>query len=447
MDIQKIDATRLNPAPYNPRRDLKPGDKDYEKLKRSIEQFGAVEPVVWNQQTGNVVGGHQRLKILLDMGQTQIDCVVVDMDEQREKALNLALNRITGDWDEGKLATLMADFDASDFDVCLTGFDASEIDALMNKFYSAEAAEDHFDAEKAKADIAAAGDPITRPGDLWQLGDHRLLCGSAESPEDMTRIMGGGSSAGTAHADCAVTALPEPGAEYKKSGLDPWLEVMAAAVKNICKYAGVVCWNMADLFSTGSQFIEPVALHSMRLFSDCNFRPLWVRVWKKQGILARSGSAHLTSAKPAGEYETVAAFAGREPAFGQAREEYNDQDYDWVSAFAAHSYQFTRRLTKEERRKWGYAGVWEIAEVRLPAAMPGGKDGAQIPVELPWRCIKMHSDPGHIVLDPFARAGATLIAAEQSGRACYALEADPVNCDVIIMRWEQFTGEKAVKIE
>lgn len=428
MDIQKIEAVRLNPAPYNPRKDLKPSDRDYEKLKRSIEQFGAVEPVVWNKQTGNVVGGHQRLKILLDMGQTLIDCAVVDLDEQREKALNLALNRITGDWDEGKLAALMADLDAVDFDVSLTGFDVSEIDALMNKFYSSEASEDNFDADKAKADIQAAGEPATQPGALWQLGNHRLLCGSATSPEDMTRLMDG------SHADCAVTAPPMPGADYKKNGLDPWLESMAAAIKNICKYAGVVCWNMADLFSTGSQFIEPTQLHSMSLFADCNFRPLWVRIWKKQGILARSGSAHLSSAKPAGEFEAVAAFAG------QPQEEYNDQEYEWVSAFAAHSYKFTRRLTREERRKWGYAGVWEMA------AMPGSKDGAQIPVELPWRCIKMHSDPGKVVLDPFARAGTTLIAAEQSGRACHALEADPLNCNVIIMRWEQFTGEKAEKI-
>lgn len=101
MEIRKVDAGRLNPAAYNPRRDLKPGDKDYEKLKRSIEEFGFVEPVVWNERTGFVVGGHQRLKVLLDMGVTQIDCVVVDMEPEREKALNVALNRIQGDWDEG----------------------------------------------------------------------------------------------------------------------------------------------------------------------------------------------------------------------------------------------------------------------------------------------------------------------------------------------------------
>jgi ParB-like chromosome segregation protein Spo0J len=81
MNIQKISVDKLNPAEYNPRKDLKPGDKEYEKLKRSIEEFGYVEPVIWNQKTGNVVGGHQRLKVLLDLGQTEIDCVVVDLDK------------------------------------------------------------------------------------------------------------------------------------------------------------------------------------------------------------------------------------------------------------------------------------------------------------------------------------------------------------------------------
>jgi len=86
LNIQKISVEKLNPAVYNPRKDLKPGDKEYEKLKRSIEEFGYVEPVIWNQKTGNVVGGHQRLKVLLDLGQTEIDCVVVDLDPQREKS-------------------------------------------------------------------------------------------------------------------------------------------------------------------------------------------------------------------------------------------------------------------------------------------------------------------------------------------------------------------------
>ena len=128
MDIQRVPVSRLNPAAYNPRIDLKPGDKDYEKLKRSILEFGDVQPIVWNRQTGNIVGGHQRFKILQDIGRAEIDCVVVDMDLEHEKALNIALNKIQGDWDEDKLSSLMAEFDASSFDVSITGFEASEVD-------------------------------------------------------------------------------------------------------------------------------------------------------------------------------------------------------------------------------------------------------------------------------------------------------------------------------
>lgn len=431
MQIQKVNAARLNPAAYNPRRDLKPGDRDYEKLKRSIEEFGFVEPVVWNEATGNVVGGHQRLKVLLDMGETEIDCVVVDLEPEKEKALNLALNRIQGGWDEGKLAEVMADLDASDFDVSLTGFDAEEIDALMNKFYSAEAVEDDFDREKAAAEMKAAGGAITKPGDLWELGNHRLYCGDPVQADSYERLMG------TAQAAFAMASPPVPrAAEYKKDGLGPWMERMAAVAGNLCRYVPIVCWNINDLFSTGSQYVEPTGFYSMKLFADCNFRPLCIRVWKKQGQQARAGSTHLNSVKPQRQFEYLAAFAGEQA------EEYNLPEYAWVSAFAAHNYHFVKRLTKEERRKWGYAGVWEIS-----APAPDTDGALPVPVELPWRCMKMHSDPGALVLDPFCGGAATLIAAEQSGRRCFAMDNDPANCDLAIMRWEQFTGEKAVLIK
>lgn len=122
MNIQKLPVAKLKAAKYNPRHDLRPGDPEYEKLKRSITEFGYVEPVIWNKRTGNVVGGHQRLKVLIDLGQNEIDCVVVDLDPQREKALNIALNKVTGAWDNDKLALLIEDLVAADFDVSLTGF-------------------------------------------------------------------------------------------------------------------------------------------------------------------------------------------------------------------------------------------------------------------------------------------------------------------------------------
>src|SRR5690554_4231167 len=240
MNIQKISVEKLNPAAYNPRKDLKPGDKEYEKLKRSIEEFGYVEPVIWNQKTGNVVGGHQRLKVLLDLGQTEIDCVVVDLDPQREKALNLALNKIQGEWDENKLAELMAELDAGAFDVSLTGFDASEIDELLNRWYSKEAIQDSFDIDKAHEEIVQR-EPVTKRGDIWLLGNHRLMCGDSTKDEDFEKLMEG------CYAQMAVTSPPYGvGKEYEKAGIEPWFETVRPVIRNLCRYADIVCWNRSE---------------------------------------------------------------------------------------------------------------------------------------------------------------------------------------------------------
>ena len=162
MQIEKISVDKLKAAAYNPRKELKPGDAEYEKLKRSITEFGYVEPVIWNKTTGNVVGGHQRLSVLKDLGQTEVDCVIVELDDQREKALNIALNKIQGEWDKDKLSELFAEFDGSEFDVTLTGFDAAEVDELLNAFYSKEAVQDDFNVDEEKEAIEAKG-AITKP--------------------------------------------------------------------------------------------------------------------------------------------------------------------------------------------------------------------------------------------------------------------------------------------
>lgn len=131
MDIRIIPIEQLNPAPYNPRQDLQPGDLAFEKLKRSLNEFGCVEPIVWNQRTGNVVGGHQRLKVLIESGAAEVEASVVDLDPDREKALNLALNKITGAWDDVLLAELLQELDGSEVDALLSGFDREEIDGLL----------------------------------------------------------------------------------------------------------------------------------------------------------------------------------------------------------------------------------------------------------------------------------------------------------------------------
>jgi len=431
MNIEKIKVGLLKPARYNPRKDLKPGDKEYQKLRRSIEEFGYVEPVIFNRRTGNVVGGHQRLKVLLDLGHTEIDCVVVELDPQKEKALNLALNKIQGEWDETKLAELMAELDAGAFDVSLTGFDAAEIDELLNRWHAKEAVQDDFDVEKEKERIEGEG-AQTLPGDIWLLGKHRLMCGDSTSEADFAKLMDGG------HAQCAVTSPPYGvGKEYEKAGIGPWFQTIRPVIKNLCKYADIVCWNLGDLYATGSQFIEPTSVYSVNMFAENGYRPIWIRIWKKQGMNFGVGPYHLVSNKPVQQYEYISAFSKN----GEA-EEYNDQEYLWLSAFAGHSYRFVKRLTRDERKKWGYAGIWEMTTVRANKEHP-----AMFPVELPWRCIKMHSDRGGSILEPFSGSGTTIIAAEQTERRCYAMELSPVYCDLAVNRWEAFTGAKAVRLE
>jgi ParB-like chromosome segregation protein Spo0J len=138
MEIEKITLEKINPAAYNPRKDLKPGDSEYEKLRKSITEFGFVEPLVWNRRTGNLVGGHQRLKILKEMGFSEVEVSVVDLDDAKEKALNIALNKISGDWDMPLLKDLLEELDTGDFDMDLTGFTSKEIEDLMNQFHIEE---------------------------------------------------------------------------------------------------------------------------------------------------------------------------------------------------------------------------------------------------------------------------------------------------------------------
>lgn len=132
MNIAKVDISVLNPATYNPRKDLKPDDPEYIKLKRSIQEFGYVEPLVVNKRNNVIVGGHQRFKVLKDLGYKEIDVVYIDLDDIHEKSLNIALNKISGDWDADKLEDLLREINLDDgIDDLLTGFNLEEIDTIL----------------------------------------------------------------------------------------------------------------------------------------------------------------------------------------------------------------------------------------------------------------------------------------------------------------------------
>jgi ParB-like chromosome segregation protein Spo0J len=134
LEIRKMPIDKFDPAYYNPRKDLKPEDPEYEKLKKSIQEFDLVEPLVWNERTSRLIGGHQRLKVLQELGYTEVEVSVVDLPEEKEKVLNLALNKIQGDWDYLKLKDLLQELDTGEFDLELTGFDMGEIEDLMTQF-------------------------------------------------------------------------------------------------------------------------------------------------------------------------------------------------------------------------------------------------------------------------------------------------------------------------
>lgn len=134
IEFRTLPIDALHPAPYNPRVDLRPGDPAYERLARSLSEFDLVQPLVWNERTGHVVGGHQRLTVLRNNGVTEVPVVVVDLPLEREQALNVALNNanVGGDWEPAKLADLLGDLHAlPDFDATLTGFDPKDLADLL----------------------------------------------------------------------------------------------------------------------------------------------------------------------------------------------------------------------------------------------------------------------------------------------------------------------------
>lgn len=150
MDIRVIPIDQINAAAYNPRVDLQPGDPEYEKLKRSIEEFGYVEPIVWNERTGNMVGGHQRYKIMVqEQGHTKLAVSVVDLDDQKERLLNIALNKVSGDWNEEALTKLLVDLQQDGADISLSGFDDVDLRQMLGEIeipnFEAGTAEDQGD--------------------------------------------------------------------------------------------------------------------------------------------------------------------------------------------------------------------------------------------------------------------------------------------------------------
>ena len=387
MLIEKKQTEDLLPADYNPRKDLKPGDPEYEKLKRSIEQFGYVEPVIWNKTTGRVVGGHQRLKVLLDMGMTEVDCVVVELDEEKEKALNIALNKISGDWDKDKLALLIADLQGADFDVSLTGFAPEEIDTLFKESVKDGVKDDDFDVD---AELQKSA--VTKPGDLWMLGRHRLVCGDSTNADTFSLLMA------DKKANLVVTDPP-----YNVN-----YEGAAGKIKNDNMGNTAFYTFLLDAFSRMAEVMADDAsiyvfhadtegLNFRRAFTDAGFYLSGCCIWKKQSLVL-----------------------GRSP-------------YQWQHEPILFGWK------KKGKHLW-YTGrkestIWEFDKPKKNADHPTMK-----PVPLLAYPILNSSMSNAIVLDPFGGSGSTLIACEQTERVCHTIELDEKFCDVIVRRYIEQVG-------
>ncbi len=394
MLIEKIQTERLIPADYNPRKDLKPGDPEYEKLKRSLEEFGYVEPVIWNKTTSHVVGGHQRLKVLLDMGITEVECVVVEMDAEKEKALNVALNKISGDWDKDKLTLLIADLQGTDFDVSLTGFDPGEIDELFKDSLKDGIKDDDFDVDAELQKPA-----LTKPGDVWLLGRHRLACGDSTKADTFTALMDG-KMANLVVTDPPYNVNYEGAAGKIKNdnmGNEAFYDFLLAAFTN----------TEAAMAQDASIYVfhaDTEGLNFRKAFSDAGFQLSGCCIWKKPSLVL-----------------------GRSPYQWQ----HEPVLFGWKKK-GKHNWYTDRKQTT----------IWEFEKPKKNADHPTMK-----PIALVAYPIMNSSLTNCIVLDPFGGSGSTLIACEQSDRICFTIELDEKYCDVIVKRYiEQVGGADGVSV-
>lgn len=163
MDVKVMKLKDLHPAAYNPRVELKPGDREYEALSDSVARFGLVEPLVWNKRTKTLVSGHQRLNVLLAQGKKEAEVVVVDIDPEKEKLANVAVNKIEGDWDYEKLRELFDEMDADD--IHFTGYSEEELSNLFDMDLPSFDGDDGDDQDSAgeEKDSAAEPEPPEKP--------------------------------------------------------------------------------------------------------------------------------------------------------------------------------------------------------------------------------------------------------------------------------------------
>jgi DNA modification methylase len=378
MKLETIDINKINPAVYNPRKDLKPGDSEYEKLKKSITEFDLVEPLILNKRGNVLIGGHQRLKVLKEMGRTEVEVSVVDLPPAKEKALNIALNKISGSWLLPELKDILQEIDTGEFDIEITGFDEKEIEDLINQLHQPE------DGLTDDDEVPEPQESICKPGDLWVLGEHRLLCGDATVVTDVERLMAGEK------ADMVFTDPPY-GIKRDKG------------------------------FEGFGGFGKPIA---RRRYEDNNWdskppeKDTFDLILLQAPAALIFGGNFLSDRLPLNGHWLVWDKLNTMPTFG-------DCELVWTnikrSSVKKYVFEYNGLIGKEKERY----------------------HPTQKPIGLLTAILTDYK--GNIILDTFGGSGSTLIACEKLNRKCRMMEIDTGYTSVIIERWTAFTGKDAIR--
>ncbi len=385
-------------------------DKQREELKRSLKKFDLAEiPAINTDNT--IIAGHQRLKImqLLGRGKEIIDVRVPNrkLNDKELREYNLRSNKNTGEWDYN----LLANFDEELLkDV---GWESEELD----KIFDLEAGEDDFDAD---AEVEKIKEPKTKLGEMFQLGEHRLLCGDSTKKEDVERLMGGGLArlVFTSPPYNMASGMYENYEDNLKS--EEYIKFNINVINNIKQFLkGFVFWNISYNKNTRWEFIEII----YRIIKETGLRFLELIVWDKGHALPITSKEGLTR-----QYEDI-LLVGDEESISRDLELY----------FCGRN---DKRAYFNKSNQRGITNYWRIGTNKTQLK----NHLACFPVALPKKGIELMTNREDIILDPFGGSGSTLIACEQLNRKCYMMELDPKYCDVTINRWERFTGKKAKKL-
>lgn len=400
MKLENVKIKDLVFPDYNPRKKLKPEDSEYKKIKNSIINFGYVDPIIINSDN-TVVGGNQRATILNDLGRKEIECIRINIDKNKEKALNIALNKLSGDWDFEKLTKLLEDVKAlneKDFD--LTGFDINELDKLMNEFDveigndSSSTADDNFNVNESLKEIV---EPVTQYGDIYRLGNHILMCGDSFNEQDRNKLL-------APHIDMIFTDPPYDMQQIGGQGC--FAESTKKIKKRIDKLVNfdVMKLEFMSFLDIPSFYIftskEGIKKY-FKIFDDYNYNIL---VWGKTNAIPFNSNSFTP-------------------------------DLEYLLYFYSTK---IKRIWNNSLKPADIYKKYYISSIQHAKKEDGDLHPTMKPLELINNRIKISSNKNGNVLDLFGGSGSTLIACEQTGRKCLMMEIDQVYCDIIIKRYVKY---------